>query len=233
MPIHLTDPEVPRALPFAWLYLDDIEQIVHVLSAAERKASHSGPGTHEPPKPTFYVANQFTREIEDLPKITKRTSDFRLRLERPGLELLFQIDARGPHWWSTGLTRADAWETFHKLEAIIKPKSTRLETARGATSLFVTLAAMAATVFLAIKLSPNHADAAASAAVLTVFILAILFAERLLGPRSTVTLRYSYDQAVRREERNSKLFFAVLGLVLGIAGTLLTQYLSRLIWPSH
>jgi len=148
MAIHVTDPEVPRALPLARLYLDDIEQIVHVLSAAERKASQSGPGTDEPPKPIFYVANQFTREIEELPKITKRTSDFRLKLERPGLELLFQIDTTGPHWWSAGLTRADAWETFHKLEAIIKPKSAGLDTARGATSLFVTLAAMAATVFL-------------------------------------------------------------------------------------
>ena len=89
--------------------------------------------------------------------------------------------------------------------------------------------------YIAIKLSPNRgvADKAAGAGIMIVFILAMLFAERLLGPRSTVTLRYSYDQAARREERNSKLLFAILGFVLGIAGTLLTQFLSRLIWPSH
>jgi hypothetical protein len=229
MTIRITDPEVPRALPVARLYLDDIEQIINVLSSAERKARHSEPEAHDQPSPSFQVGNRCTHEIEDLPKITKRTSDFTLRLGRPNLELVFQVDDRGLRWWSAGLTHADAWETFHKLEAIIKPKSSAGSgRARGATILAATVIAG----FLATKLSPRaNADTAGLVAAVSVLILSILITERLLGPASSVVLRYSYDQAARREERNSKLLFAVLGWALGIATTLLGIYVKHKFWP--
>ncbi len=230
MTIKIKDPEVPRALPRARLYLDDIEQIVHVLTAAERKASYPGTEALEPPTPTFQVGNQSTTEIEDLRKIAKRTSNFTLKLERPGPELLFQIDGRGAQWWSSGLARADAWETFHKLEAIIRPKASRLETERGAIALGTLIPAMAAFAFLATRLSPKHADTAAAIALLAVYGAGILFGDRLLAG-SSVILRYSYDEATRREERNSKILIALLGAALGLVSGVILTILKGKYWP--
>jgi len=238
MTIQVTDPEVPRDLPPARLYLDDIEQIVNVLSTAERKAIQNRPEMPDPPSPTFQVGNKRTDQIEDLPKITKRTSDLAIRLETKVIELLFDVDSTGTHWWSTGLKRSDAWETHHKLEAIIRPRAvllgtfaiTRLPalyTVLGAAATLSAFLAWTAAYVLAHKLVP-HSVAWWQALIIGLLegaapVVAFKLRYVILGPKSTVTLRYSYDQAARREERNSRLLFAVLGFVLGVAGTLLTQ----------
>lgn len=249
MTIHVTEPEVPRALPHARLYLDDIEQIVHTLSDVECKVANAAPGTHQPPQPTLRVGNKETHEIEDLPRITKTTSDLTIRLETQRLTLIFQVGGSGPQWWSAGLTRGDAWETHHKLEAIIRPRvvllgvlaRTRpgaLYTALGAAAMLGAFLALLATYVLAHKFVPHLLTSWYGSLIIgllegTAVVLGFKLTNLIFEPRSNVTLRYSYDQTARREERNSKLFFAVLGFVFGVVGTLLSQYLSKLIWPSH
>jgi len=78
MPIEITDPEVPRSLPYARLYLDDIEQILRIFLQVQSKATNAGTETRDTPTSTFQVRNRRTTEIEQLPKITKTTNSFTL-----------------------------------------------------------------------------------------------------------------------------------------------------------
>lgn len=246
MAINIIDPEVPRVLPHARLYLDDIEQILHIFSDVERKVANAVQGTSQPPQPTLRIGNKETHEIEDLPKITKRTSDLTLRLEWHRLTLLFRVDRSGPQWWSAGLSRADAWETHHKLEEIIRPRvvllgglaRTRpgaLYTITGAASTLGAFLALLGAYVLAHKFVP-HLTSWYAALIIGLLqgaaaVLGFKITNLILEPRSTVTLRYSYDQAARREERNSKLLFAVLGWAFGTITTLLGIYAKHKFWP--
>jgi hypothetical protein len=239
MTIHHKNPEVPRALPPARLYLDDIEQVVQAFSEAALKAQGSANG--EQLKTTFQVRDRFTTDLGDLPKIGKRTRDFTLTMERTGLALQFELDDR-LHWWSHGLTQADAWTTFHKLEAILQPRilwlRARLRKSPGIAFTTYGFAAVlsvfgaCATVFLLARLfSPRHAMTVASLMSVPAFFIGMKVADGFLDDQSTIVLRYSYDQAALREDRNAKILIGAISAAIAFALGIVSMALKHKYWP--
>lgn len=111
-----------------------------------------------------------------------------------------------------------------------------LYTALGAAAMLGAFVALLAAYVLAHKFVPHLLTSWYGALIIGVLeegaiVLGFKLTNLILEPRSTVTLRYSYDQAARREERISKLLFAVLGWAFGTITTLLSIYAKHKFWP--
>src|SRR5215472_15907412 len=124
MTISSREKEVPTDLRAACLYLDDIEEIRQIiLDAAAARGSLSiegSPAAHEI-ETGFYIADKVCTEIQDLPKIGRRTRDFEMRLSaQDGFKARFAVSLFLTQWTTDGLTKADTWRAFHKIETVFE-----------------------------------------------------------------------------------------------------------------
>ncbi len=128
MAISSREKEVPTRLLPARLYLDDIGEIREIIlhAAAPRVVRPEDDPTQLAVETKFYIGNQVCTEVQDLPKIKKHTRDFEMRLSAPdGFSARFSVGEYGTQWTSYGLTKADAWRAFHKLEIVIERRKIR------------------------------------------------------------------------------------------------------------
>jgi hypothetical protein len=246
MTIELQEPQVRRDLPPARLYLDDIEQIVRIFSqeikAYERELN---PGEQQrEPEPTFQIRDRVTHDINDLQKIAKVTNTLSITIEsnRSYVSLALFISNAGVSWGEYGLTKADAWKTYHKLEALFKPRShwlrawphrsasTTIATVLG-TALIIAIPIAFTVRAVAHEFARNHALGVAALILFTTLGMSLLLTAPLLAWPCTVVLRQLPEIAEAREERNSKLFFAALGWALGTATALVGIYVKHKFWP--
>jgi hypothetical protein len=141
------------------------------------------------------------------------------------------ITPKGTTWWAVGQEEPEQWTTYHKLEAIFEARSRTL--AQLAQTL---LTSVSMGIAAPIALWAYQGRSGARAPLLVIVGIAVFIgsamssANFLLSPRTVVVFRNSYEQAARREERNSKLLFAALGSVLGAATTLLGIYAKHKLW---
>ena len=56
-------------------------------------------------------------------------------------------------------------------------------------------------------------------------------ADRFLASQSTVVLRYSYEQAERLEDRNTKILIAAVSALIAFALGTLSMFLKHKYWP--
>jgi len=244
MTISSREKEVPTKLPAARLYLDDIEEIRKIIldAATSRVLGPEIDPTQHEVETKFYVGDQVCTEIQDLPKIKKRTRDLEMRLFAPdGFSARFSVSEYTTQWTTVGLTKADSWRAFHKLETVFERRRIlwRNRLPRNAQSLALWLVICFLAVLLPLasrvggiiyKLEPSHSELLVFAVALAVTLL-ITASAFLLMRHSRVILRYSWDQAAQREDRNTKILIAgvsaVIAFLLGVA----SMALKHKYWP--
>jgi hypothetical protein len=245
MTLRTAPPEVPKRLPHARIYLDDIEQVADLFReiAATAGSNPANPDTTTTDAPIhFQVGNQVTSEIAELPKVAAETRQLTVTYYQRGLFLLFDVDQRGTGWWERGLPYPLAWQTHHQLEEILKRRPLRLIdgfrlSGAGSMRNWVSLAlAVVLGSFLVHFLPvPSHKlpggylralVLTCALGLLAVALLGLRYTIRETGP-SVVVLDYSYKHAERRRERNSKLLFTLLGWLLGVVSGILLLKLKH------
>jgi len=225
MTLRTAKPEVPRHLPNARLYLDDIEQITELFSEIAQPLKNE---TTQPIK--FEVENQITAEVSDLPKIGAKTWRLRISYYSDGLFLLFDVHPwAGINWWSEGLPYAIAWQTHHQLEEILKRRPLHFldcfpPSGPHAIITWIMLAVVSALVPVKRFLPHPHPQGqtayiliAALLLVLAALLLVMRFLAFRTGP-SLVILEHSYKNAARRQDLRSAIWVATISAVLGFVG---------------
>lgn len=243
MTISSREKEVPRRLPTARLYLDDIEAIQKIiLEAASRLPTRPEiDPTYYSIQTTFSVGDQICTEIQDLPKVGKETRDFEMNLDGKDMfAARFSVSDDGTHWWSLGLATADMWQVFHAMETIIERRKLWRDrlvpgSVRKLFALITSFALTVSSVFIAIilskKISPAHSEVILLPVCFLLGIGVVPLIWRFVYYRDAVILRFSWEQAERREDRNTKIAIAgvsaFIAFLLGVA----SMALKHKFWP--
>ncbi len=232
MTISSREKEVPNRLPAARLYLDDVEEIRTIIldAAACRVLRPEIDPAQREIETKFYIGNQVCTEIEDLPKIKKRTRDFEMRLSAPdGFSARFGVSGYSIQWTTSGLTKADTWRAFHKLETVFERRKIRWRNLlpQNPVSILVVLWS-----FLMLALSVFGSSIGRIVNKISLAILALIVPLGVFLTRhGEVTLRYSWEQAAQREDRNTKIVIAgvsaLIAFLLGVA----SLALKHKYWP--
>jgi hypothetical protein len=243
MTISSREKEVPRRLPTARLYLDDIEEIQKIiLKAAEHRPTRPEiDPTYHSIETTFCVTDRICTEIQDVPKMGKQTSSFEMNMNaKDSFMAYFSVDNGGTQWWTSGLTKADTWRAFHAIEAILErrrlwwhrfiPVSSRFLVAIVASYVLIALL-IAGSRLVAMRISPTHRESIFLLLFIPLAILTMTLTWRVAHYPGTVILRFSWEQAERREDRNTKIAIAgvsaFIAFLLGVA----SMALKHKFWP--
>lgn len=243
MAISTREKEVPTKLPAARLYLDDIAEIREIIlhAAASRVLRREIDPAQLVPETKFYVGDQVCTEMEDLPKLKKRTSDFEMRLSAPdGFSARFGFTGFGLGWTTEGLTKADAWRAFHKLETVLDRRRIRWRALvprdQSNAILLLTLVPAWLLLFFAPKIWAVVHDVTSNPVLVsilfTLVVVALFFPAMVVFlRRGEVVLRYSWDDAARREDRNTKIAIAGVSALIAFALGVASMALKHKIWP--
>jgi hypothetical protein len=237
------EPQPQIFLPPAKLYLDDIEQIIRILTEALGTEQDSFGGV-ESVELLFQIHDYTTNDIHDLSKIhPDQTNDFYMEVRQArGANASVTITKSLTGWYAFGLTTNDDWGLFHRLEALFETRKRRWKKLLhahskmsnwiyGATSalLFVALGSLAALRF--VPRIPTWFPW--TPLVLFIVILAALVISLRVGlsSHSVVIFRNRADHASRGQEQVVKTLLEVSKLVIGFLLGVLTLYLKHKYWP--
>src|SRR5262249_9038006 len=125
MTIRTKEARVETDLPPAKLYLDDIAEIVHIFShALPNKQDSTGGVASIVTK--FDVGAKQCDDIEELPKIAKKTTHFELEVSRGSKDASLSVTRYGASWSALFLDRTASWEMARKLEAVFEQRQRRV-----------------------------------------------------------------------------------------------------------
>ncbi len=237
------EPHPDVYLPPAKLYLDDIEQIIRILTEALGTVQDSTGGV-EPVELLFQIHDHTTNDIDDLSKIhPDHTNDFYMEVTQArGTKASVAITKSYAGWYAFGLTTNDDWGLFHKLEALFETRTRRWKKLLhahskvsnwiyGATSalLFVALGSLAVLGF--VPRIPTWFPW--TPLVLFIVILAALVISLRVGlsSHSIVIFRNRADHASQGQEQVVKTVLEVSKLVISFLLGVLTLYLKHKYWP--
>src|SRR6266481_1014625 len=124
--IRTKEPEPPEGFPPVRLFLDDIQEIVRTLVDDHKKSNP--PAAHEDAKikVTFTIKDQVCDEVEELPKIAKKTTELSVQVEsKTSVTTYYLRFARylGSTLDAYGLTEEEHRRLFHKLAPIFKRRN--------------------------------------------------------------------------------------------------------------
>lgn len=235
------EPQPEICLPPAKLYLDDIEQIIQILTEALGTEQDSFGGV-EPVELLFQIHDHTTDDIHDLSKIhPDHTNDFYVDVRKAhGGHASVTINKSNAVWYSFGLATND-WELFHKLEALFETRERRWKKllhihskisswVYGATSalLFVALGSL-----IVLRFVPRIPSWIQTPVILLVVILVPLVISLRIGlsSHSIVIFRNRADHASQGQEQALKTLLEISKLVISFLLGVLTLYLKHKYWP--
>jgi hypothetical protein len=218
---------VPNILPASRLYFEDIEEIVKILR-------HDGKAQHV----TFKIGKEFSDDIQDLPKIARRTTDLMITANGADYSARFSISRTISQWATIGLTREETWSDFRRLEEIFERRKLRWNTLLHSSVAVMRLVVLilgimtgAASVLL---LAHRHFGIVGEIAFLSIFVLQMILAAGLYR-HSIIFMRNSWDHETAREDLRTRIIAgsvpALIGAVLGGGIALLGVYLRHKYWP--
>ena len=235
MTISSREKEVPTSLPAARLYLDDIEAIRTTILEARQLADVSQVETE------FYVGDQVCTEIQELPKIGKRSRNFEMRLtEQGGFSARFGVAPRDTQWTTAGLSKAETWKAYHRLEVIFDRRKIRWRDLlpRDPNTLsfvgFLIVMPILAEVLRRGGIASYHLRSTYFEVILWSIVLGVVLitlAPILLLHHSVVIFRNSWDETERREDRNSKIFIALVSVLIAFLLGIASLALKHKYWP--
>jgi hypothetical protein len=228
---------VPKSLPPARLYLDDIEEIAGILreSLASIESSQSESARQKRStrvKTKVQVDDRSSELVKDFERLRKRAHRLELRVSTEELLLHdnwinrayaeFEVSPYSTSWRTWGISREKEWDIHSKLATVFAEKKVWWkEVAHKVPVWLVVLVGI-----LGGSLSQLgggltiHQLVALRAIGIIVGVLLILWLTffALTYRHSMVILRYSADQQATREERRSNLLLVILGSVLTLIG---------------
>jgi len=234
MTISRKEKEVPKDLPPARLYLDDIEMVIKVFQEAKQNQTDK---PEKQPVLKFEIENQVCTELADLPKITEATKNLTMEVNMPNFSGFLRISPKATHWDTFGLERTEEWSVHSKLEPIFRARERAMvaltrKMPTGAIGVAMgIIVALIVFPYLVSYSIPNMYYPLPSARGLYVvgLILVVLLAsyETLTSSHTVVVLRpYSESSAERDKSFRSKVWDVAKIVLAAIVGALIYKF-----WP--
>jgi hypothetical protein len=237
--IRTKEPEIPTEFPPARLFLDDIEEIVRTLLAANKDLNPGvPPGEGTKLKVTFTIKDQECDEVEELPKIAKKTAELSILL---GWEsgyaansLTFRRD--GSYLATYMLEKEGHLSLFHRLAPIFKRRNLWLRTlvhSHRQSSLTLIIASCLTVVTVAEMFISKHPNDMAGTIALALLLMSIIItiSTTTLYRHTIIIMRRSSEPSPVRQELLQKAPLAAITSVLTFLLTLLGFYLKHKYWP--
>lgn len=238
MAIHPFDQEVPARLPAAKLYLDDVEEIVRILTEAEAKSEKANYGQTQP-QIELEVEDQKCDELADLPKVHPPVArNFLVGIDRTGFHAYVRLSTSHSTWNVYGLGTDEQWGLFHKLERVFearrRPWKNLLHSHRGlsyalegaSSAMFVSLLSLAVLTFG--RVSRGRTDAI----IVWVVLCGALAIALWLGLKthSIVILQTRSHHFSERHQTAWRVVPDIVKLVLAFLLGLVAEYMRHRFW---
>ncbi len=227
MTIRTKEPDIPTEFPPAQLFLDDIEEIVRTLVDGIKESDPEAKTTV-----TFSIKDQECDEVEELPKIAKKSTELVIRVDletAAGIHLIFYRSS-STSVMPFALTQEGHLRLYHKLAAVFKRRNLWLRTLVWAHYAFfigmvsgLSLASIAALVFSFWKHVPLWRATVAG----LILVPLIITLWRTLYSHSVVIMRRSSEPSAFRQELLQKLPVAAISALLTFILTMLGVYLKH------
>jgi hypothetical protein len=220
---------VPTRLPSAKLYLDDIEQIQRVLErAVEKNHSHWNREPDTSFRIFYEVAGQTCTELTDLPKFGLKLRGCKIQFVSDTVTGSIGLFREGSLWTTAGLTKPIAWEAFHDIEAIFKPRRVTPYQLFVPPLLVPVIAAILLLIASQEKWSIRELPISFAIAVAVGGFLAILGSGVNSRSGSLIVTVNSWEkQRENREFRTKILQGAVISVISGLCGALVGYLFGR------
>jgi len=228
------------------LWLEDIEEIVHILVNAveNREETPDALGRDAKTKITLEIGDKLCDEVNDLPSIAKRSNEISIKVESgrlgkmviPGAEAYLKVLTYGTMWRAHGITDKDKLWTYHKLNKIFSTRMLRRQSLARSVSgrpLSISLGVFF-TLSIVVLFLPRPLTPLALGSVLIVSCLNLAWASLVVFGRNsqtTIVLRHSSERSAARQEKFWKILPAIISGLCGIGATLLGLYLKHKYWP--
>jgi len=242
MAISRKEKEVPKDLPPARIYLDDLEMVIRVFQEAKESQTDK---LENQPVLKFELEGQECTELTDLPKITETTKNFSKEVTMPGFSSMLRISPKSTYWDSFGLGSKEEWSIHSRLEPIFRARERPLVAFAhkmpagiigvglgiiGTLALFPILVSYSIPFMFYPQPSPRVPLGFA-------IILIVLWAIRdsLTSSHTILVLRYYSESSAKRRESSKSKAWDIAKMILGpIVGALilwLIQHLSHKFLP--
>jgi len=228
MPLTRIDKSAPNEYSAVRLYLEDIDEIVALLSETVEQVAQ-GRYPESPTEVEFKIGNLLSTNIRDFIPRFKSVQDVSIYVSKGHRSVELAIERTRVSWFAAPLSKEQGWIFYRKLESIIGDKKLRYRTFRTSPlGMFLGwvlfLASMAAMILdLASRTRVTHAVWI----IATVAMYASFAVDIGMTRRGTVVFRSASDHRTHLEENLWKFVW----LVAGVLGTLLTIYVKHKFWP--
>ncbi len=223
--------KVPDEFQPARLFLDDIEEIARILVDAIQLAKVQ--------ILTFRIKDRVCDEVQELPKIAKKTSKLWIKVDSPnfGPNVSLSFNDNGSLLSCYGLKEAEELKLFQKLAPIFERRKLRLRTFvwshywNSVAALFGACVAVLGLLVIFI-LKPDlirHPMRAIVGPLL--LLLPIIALGSTLSYHSIIVMRPSSEPSPLRQELLHKFPLVAISSALTFLLTLLGLYLKHKYWP--
>jgi hypothetical protein len=231
--IRTKEAEAPSQFEPAKLFLDDIEQIVHILVEAAESRKETWKRENSKTEVMLAVKDQVCDEVQELPRIAMRTNDLSVRVEvknsLPQASLTFS--KYSTQLRTVGFTREQELSIYHNVAVIFKRRNRWLATfVRSYQTLIRSLFVSLFLVFIALsfkKQTPLMVGIAPALLSLAIGITALVGTWQ----HSVIILRRSSERDEHRQDQRTKALLVFLGYVLAFVLGLVSMYLKHKYWP--
>jgi hypothetical protein len=242
--IRTKEAEVPSEFPPARLFLDDIDEVVRILVAGAENRKREGSLDEDPARTmlTLTVEDRVCDDVQDLPKVAKKTINLLVRVERQyWTQTSLGFSRSGTYLSFYGVTREERLTTFHDLEPIFRRRNLWLATFLSSQrKLFITLlnlwlftAMVLVLIYMSNKQTPRMLTLGFWMLLLSTPIMISLFATT--RHHSIIIMRHSSEPSALRQGLRDKLPAMLIGIAIGgvltFFLTLLGYYLKHKYWP--
>jgi hypothetical protein len=188
------------------LFLEDIEEIVRIFregAPGEDDLDHVDRDAKVELK--LEIGEKVCDDVQDLPKIRKRTNDLSIEVQRGyAYRVSMHVANHGSSWFWSGVTDEMAWQTFRRLQGVFNARKLRWRVLIHSIPLEAPLFAgvlwpvMGPLIWFILRGVVSNNSAVVSSLLLT-SILTISFL-RARFRHTTVILRHSSERAAIRED---------------------------------
>jgi uncharacterized membrane protein YhaH (DUF805 family) len=228
---------VPDKFPPAKLYLDDLEEIVTVLREAIETKKPTGTNPEDLQIDfAFKCTGRQCDTREEVPNVLKANREFSLEISRGWTDCKLTCHPWFYNMWRTsGLTEENAWTAYRRLKPIFERRKRRLSAFTRSipfwgwiiTGLLAPLLLHFVAHTFEPKISYRSAEWLEKLLVVTYIIVFIGSGFR----HTTLSPQKSHERSFSRTLLVEKIIPTIGLTLLGVLGTLLTQFLMHKFWP--
>jgi hypothetical protein len=229
---------IPNELPQARLFLDDLEEIAQIL--LDLVANAPPPVLNVPQPETRLTITCHGKEcttVQELPKILLKRQYIFLQVNRGfTFSAIHLFTTKQAYWFATGSSAHETLAAYQRLKPIFDARKRRFFSLLRSLPTWANTACLTITLVAAIGLLRRGTPVAVNARAIPAFLAllpGLLIVAAYLIPLSPVVPRSSFDARPAKKYLLDKVVPIIIGFLLGIASTLISQALMHYLWPTH